>query len=90
MAQWDPDRKIVVETDSSGYTIGGALSQYNDEGILRPVAFFSKKNNPAEYNYPIHDKELLAVIRCLEQWDAELRSILSFEIWTDYKNLEYF
>lgn len=90
LAQWDPDRKTVVETDSSGYAIGGALSQYDDEGILRPVAFHSKKNNAAECNYPIHDKELLAVIRCLEQWDAELRSVPSFEVWTDHKNLEYF
>ena len=90
LAQWDPDRKTVVETDSSGYAIGGALSQYDDEGILRPVAFFSRKNNPAECNYPIHDKELLAVIRCLEQWDAELRSVPLFEVWTDHKNLEYF
>ena len=90
LAQWDPDRKTVVETDSSGYAIGGALSQYDDKGVLRPVAFFSKKNNAAESNYPIHDKELLAVVRYLEQWDAELRSVLSFEIWTDHKNLEYF
>ena len=68
LAQWDPDRKTVVETDSSGYAIGGALSQYDDDGTLRPVAFFSRKNNPAECNYPIHDKELLAVICCLKQW----------------------
>ena len=55
-----------------------------------PCAFFSKKNNPAEYNYEIHDKELLAIIRCLEEWDAELRGVNGFEIHTDYKNLEYF
>jgi len=90
LAQWDPDRKTVVETDSSGYAVGGALSQYDDDGTLRPVAFFSRKNNPAECNYPVHDKELLAVISCLKQWDAELRSVPSFEVWTDHKNLEYF
>ena len=90
LAQWDPDRKTVVETDSSGYAVGGALSQYDDDGTLRPVAFFSRKNNPAECNYPIHDKELLAVICCLKQWDAELRSVPSFEVWSDHKNLEYF
>jgi len=55
-----------------------------------PCAFFSKKNNPAEYNYEIHDKELLAIIRCLEEWDAELRGVNGFEIHTDHKNLEYF
>ena len=90
LAQWDPERKTVVETDSSGYAVGGALSQYGDDGLLHPIAFFSKKNLPAEYNYPIHDKELLAVVRCLEQWDTELRSIPSFEVLTDHKNLEYF
>ena len=66
LAQWDPDKKIVVETDSLGYVVGGALSQYDDDGTLRPVAFFSRKNNVAEYNYPIHDKELLAVISYLK------------------------
>ncbi|RYO52776.1 hypothetical protein AA0116_g11622 [Alternaria tenuissima] len=40
--------------------------------------------------YAIHDKELLAVIRCLEEWDAELRSVKSFKVITDHKNLEYF
>ncbi|KAK1907360.1 hypothetical protein P3342_005686 [Pyrenophora teres f. teres] len=37
-----------------------------------------------------YDKELLAVVRCLEEWDAELRSVKSFKVITDHKNLEYF
>ncbi|XP_044717391.1 reverse transcriptase (RNA-dependent DNA polymerase) domain-containing protein [Hirsutella rhossiliensis] len=90
LAQWDPDRETIVETDSSGYVTGGALSQKGDDGIMRPVAFFSKKNAPAECNYPIHDKELLAIIRCLEHWDAELRSVKSFTVLTDHLNLRYF
>ena len=45
---------------------------------------------PAEYNYEIHDKEMLAIIRALDEWDAELRSVPHFLILTDYKNLEYF
>ncbi|KJZ71335.1 hypothetical protein HIM_09271 [Hirsutella minnesotensis 3608] len=90
LAQWDPDRETIVETDSSGYVTGGALSQKGDDGIMRPVAFFSKKNAPPECNYPIHDKELLAIIRCLEHWDAELRSVKSFTVWTDHLNLRYF
>ena len=60
-------------------------------GTLRPVAFHSQKNLPAECNYDIHDKELLAVIRCLEEWDAELRSLAQpFTVLTDHKNLEHF
>ncbi|KJZ68644.1 hypothetical protein HIM_11963 [Hirsutella minnesotensis 3608] len=90
LAQWDPERETIVETDSSGYVTGGALSQKGEDGIMRPVAFFSKKNAPAECNYPIHDKELLAVVRCLEHWDAELRSVESFTVLTDHLNLRYF
>ena len=52
--------------------------------------FFSKKNSFAEYNYKIYNKELLAVIRCLDEWDSELKRVKDFEILTDHKNLEYF
>ena len=44
-----------------------------------------------EQNYEIHDKEMLAVIRYLEAWRHYLEGAkLEFEIWTDYKNLQYF
>jgi hypothetical protein len=79
----------VLETDSSGYCSGGVLSQVKGD-VLRPVAFFSKKHSPAECNYPIYDKELLAIIRCLEEWEAELKSVGQFTVLTDHKNLEYF
>ena len=90
LAQFDPDRETIVETDSAGYSYGGALSQVDDNGDLRPVAYYSAKMTPEEANYEIHDKELLAIIRCLEQWDAELRSVRKFSVLTDHKNLEYF
>jgi hypothetical protein len=90
LAQFDPDKETVLETDSSGYCTGGIMSQYDNEGVLRPVAFFSKKNNPAECNYEIHDKEMLAIIKCLQEWEAELKSVGQFTILTDHKNLEYF
>ena len=46
---------------------------------------------PAESNYKIYDKELLVIMRCLEVWNAELRSVFKgFDIITDYKNIEYF
>ena len=46
---------------------GGILSQYNARGVLYPVAFFSKKYNPAECNYEIYDKELMAIVRAFEE-----------------------
>ena len=55
------------------------------------MAFISKSLNTTEQNYKIHDKEILAVIRCLEAWRYYLEGVkLEFEIWTDHKNLQYF
>lgn len=90
LAQFDPERETIVETDSSGWCVGGALMQFDDEGLLRPCAFFSKKNSPAECNYEIYDKEMLAIIKCLKEWSGDLRSVKSFQIRSDHKNLQYF
>ena len=44
-----------------------------------------------EWNYEIHDKEMLAIIRALEEWRHFLEGVTHLvEIWTDHKNLEYF
>jgi hypothetical protein len=90
LAQFDPEKRTVLETDASGYAIAGCLSQYDEQGILQPVAYFSRKMNVHECNYEVHDKELLAVVQCLQEWDAELRSVEGFTTITDHKNLEYF
>jgi len=91
LAYFDYDRKTVLETDASDWASGGVLSQYDDEGRLRPVAYFSSKHSAAECNYEIYDKELLAIIKSLEEWRPELQGCTSeFEILTDHKNLEYF
>jgi hypothetical protein len=85
------DRKIVVETDPSDYVSAGILSQYDDEGILHPVAFYSKKHSPAECNYEIYDKELLAIVRAFDEWRPHLEgSSHPIQVLSDHKNLEYF
>jgi hypothetical protein len=91
LAYWDPSRTTVVEADCSGYSLGGCLLQEDEQGLLRPVAYHSRKLTPAESNYDIHDKELLAIMSCLRAWDAELRGVESpFTVLSDHKNLRYF
>lgn len=68
LAQWNPDRDRVLEADCSGYALGRCLSQTDDHGSLRLEAYFSKRLNSAEKNYPIHDEEMLAIISCLQDW----------------------
>ena len=83
--------KTSVETDSSDYVSSGVFSQLADNGLLHPVAFFSKNFNPAECNYEIYNKELLAIIRCFEQWRPKLEGIgVSVKVIIDHKSLEYF
>ena len=63
------------------------------DGVLKPVAYFSKKITPAECNYMIHDKELLAIVRSFETWRPELASVSPnqpVKVLTDHQNLEVF
>lgn len=90
LVNFDPGRETVVDCDSSGYVTGAALMQYDQAGILHPVAFFSQKMLPAECNYPIHDKELLAIVLALRHWSTELKPLPHFRVRTDHKNLRYF
>jgi len=84
----DIDKEMRVEADASDYVTGGVLSTKCEDGKWRPVVFISKSLNTTERNYKIHDKEMLAVIRCLEAWRHYLEEAkLEFEIWTDHKNL---
>ena len=77
--------------DASDYATGGVLLTKCEDGKWRLVAFISKLLNTTERNYEIYDKEMLAVIRCLEAWRHYLEGAkLEFEIWTDHKNLQYF
>jgi len=64
--------------------------EYKDER-WRLVGYLSKSLNEMEKNYEIYDKEMLAVIRGLENWRHLLEEAhFKFEVWTDHKNLEYF
>ena len=59
---------MVIETDVSDFAIEAVLSQRDDEGRLHPIAFHSRKFQPAEINYEIHDKELLAIVDAFKHW----------------------
>lgn len=90
LKHYDRSKTTVLFTDSSDYVNGAVLSQYDDEGQLHPVAYYSKNLNPAECNYNIYDKELNALIKALEHWNAELENTeIPIQVFTDHKNLTY-
>jgi len=58
-----------IEANSSDFASGAVLSQQlPGEDKWHPVVFYSKSLSPVEWNYEIHDKEMLAIIRMLEEW----------------------
>jgi hypothetical protein len=88
---FDPLKYGVVEADASDYALGAIFSQYDENGLLHPVAFYSHKLLPAEMNYQIYDKELLAIICALKQWHHYLEfSDQPTVVLTDHRNLVYF
>ena len=91
LAAPDLDKEFRVEVNASNYITGGVLSIKCSDELWKPVAFILKSLSDTERNYEIRDKEMLAVVRCLEAWRHFLEgATVKFEIWTDYKNLEYF
>lgn len=87
----DVAKLFQVETDSSNFATGGILSQQDKEGKWHPCTYLSQSMIPAERNYDIHDKELLAIIRALEEWRHYLEGAPhQIDIHTDHKNLAYF
>ena len=87
----DPARQFIVEVDASDTGVGAVLSQRSAEDQrVHPCAFFSRKLSPAERNYDIGNRELLAVKLALEEWRHWLEGAEQpFVVWTDHKNLEY-
>lgn len=87
----DPSRQFVVEVDASDTGVGAVLSQRAaSDQKLHPCAFFSCRLSPAERNYDIGNRELLAVKLALEEWRHWLEGAEQpFIVWTDHKNLSY-
>ena len=87
----DEHRSFIVETDASDFGIGGVLSQEEQDGLLRSIVFFSRQMLPAERNYEVYDKELLAVFVCFKHWRHFLQgSRHPVTVLTDHLNLQYF
>ena len=94
LKHFDPNLETILETDLSDYVVSGILSQKyleNNKLVLHTVAYLSEKMSPAEGNYGIGDKELIAIVACLEKCHIYLHALpKAFTIYTDHHNLQTF
>ena len=91
LQQPDMTKPFQLEVDASAFATGAILSQKDDRGKLHAIGFHSKTFTEAERNYDIHDRELLAVVRGLDNWCHLLASSPHpIIIFTNHKNLQYY
>jgi len=91
LAHFDATKPVLIETDASDFAIGAILSQRDTENRLHPIAFHSRKFTPAEINYEIHDKELLAIVDAFKHWRHYCEGAThQVEVYSDHQNLEFF
>ena len=91
LAHFDPAKAVIIETDASDFVLGAVLSQQDEDNRLHPVAFHSRKFQPAEINYEIHDKELLVVVDAFKHWRCYCEGATpQVQVFSDHQKLEYF
>ncbi|KAE9178027.1 hypothetical protein PF005_g24256 [Phytophthora fragariae] len=83
----DTSRPFHVVCDASDFAIGCALMQFDAEGRERVVSYQSRQMKPAEKNYPVHDKELLAMRYALIKFRVYLLGEQTFAVYTDHASL---
>lgn len=88
---YDPDQPALLETDASDFAIAEVLSQKFEHDRLWPIGFVSRKLSPAELNYDIFNKEMVAVVHAHRKWTHFLQGAQHKTIiYSDHWNLIYF
>ena len=90
--QFDRTLETMMETDASNQAIAGILSQYhvvNGCKQLHPVVYHAKTLSSTQRNWPIHDKELFAIVDCFQKWRDWLVGVM-VNVYTNHQGLQYF
>jgi len=92
LTQFNRSLGTIIETDASNQAISGILSQYHvTNGIkrLHPVEYHAKTFPATQRNWPIHDKELFAIVDSFWKWRDWLVGV-HVNVYTDHQGLQYF
>ena len=87
----DQTKPFQIECDASKYALGVVLTQLDNNRDRHLVAFLWKTFNKTKHNYEIYDRELLALIQALEEWQHYIQGLgHTTIIYSDHQNLTYF
>jgi len=83
------DRPFSLEVDASQVGAGAVLLQGDNEGVVRPVSFFSKKRNCYQKNYSVIEKEALSLIWALQHFNVYVGAGGPILVYTDHNPLTF-
>ena len=92
LTQFDRTLEVIMETDASNQAIAGILSQHyvvNGCKQVHPVAYYAKTLTSTKCNWPIHNKELFAIVDCFRKWRNWLVGV-KVNVYIDHQGLQYF
>lgn len=84
----DPEKTYYLQTDSSGYALGGCLYQLDSDGNHHVISFCSKGFVEAERKWTVSEQELWAIIYCLKKFETYVRGA-KLVIRTDHHSLTF-
>ena len=84
----DSSKPFILDTDASDFGIGAVLSQVDDDGQERVVAYASRTLSKAERNYSVTRIELLAMVTFIFHFRQYLLG-RTFTLCTDHSSLRW-
>ncbi|UYV61752.1 K02A2.6-like [Cordylochernes scorpioides] len=85
---YDRSNPCHLITDASGLGVAGVLKQPDEQGILHPIAYYSRKLHPYEQNYTASEIETLAIINSVQRFHTYLHNV-HFTLHTDHLPLKW-
>ena len=90
LGQLDEEEPFEVEVDASGFAIGAVLLQRGKDKKRHPIAYYLATLTATERNYDVYDRELLAIVKTLRNWQMWLAGAKhQIKIFSDHMNLQY-
>lgn len=83
------ERPFELQVDASDVGTGDVLFQYNENGVERPVSFFSKKCNSYQLNYSVIEKEALGLVWALQHFEVYVDSGVPLVVYTDHNPITF-